>query len=115
MQRNVYKVDAAGQVLGRMATDIATHLIGKYKADYQPHIDSGDEVIVENIKDVKVTGKKLEQKKYYRHSLHPGGLKEEVMGEVFEKDPAEVLRKAVARMLPKNKLRNDRMKRLKIS
>ncbi len=115
MQREVYKIDASGQVLGRMATDIAMHLMGKHRPDYQAHIDFGDIVEVENIKDIKITGKKLEQKKYYHHSLHPGGLKATAMKEVFAEDPAEVLRRSVAKMLPKNKLRNDRMKRLIIS
>lgn len=115
MERDTYKVDAYGQILGRMASDIAMHLMGKHKPSYQPHIDAGDNVIVENIKHVKVTGKKLEQKKYYHHSFHPGGLKEKVMGEVFDENPAKVLQYAVSRMLPKNKLRRDRLKRLKIS
>ncbi|MBU1126285.1 MAG: 50S ribosomal protein L13 [Patescibacteria group bacterium] len=115
MQREVYKVDAKGQVLGRMATDIAMHLMGKHRADYQPHIDFGDTVQVVNIKEVKITGNKLDQKKYFHHTLHPGGIKEKVMGKLFQEDPAEVLRLAVSRMLPKNKLRNDRMKRLMIS
>ena len=115
MERDTYKVDAAGKVLGRMATDIATHLIGKHKPSYQAHIDAGDVVEVVNIADVKITGKKLEQKKYYRHSNHPGGLKEKVMGKLFDENPAKVLEFAVSRMLPKNKHRVERLKRLKIS
>lgn len=113
--REVYKVDAAGQILGRLASDIAIHLIGKHKPSFQPHLDDGDIVEVTNIKDIKITGKKLDQKKYYHHSNYPGGLKEEVMGEVFATDPARVLKLAVSRMLPKNKHRVERLKRLKIS
>ena len=113
--RDIYKVDAAGKVLGRMASDIAVHLIGKHKPSFQSHIDDGDTVEVVNIKEVKISGKKLDQKKYYHHSNYPGGIKEEVMGEVFEKDPARVLKLAVSRMLPKNKQRVERLKRLKIS
>lgn len=115
MQRDTYKVDATDKVLGRLATDIAIHLIGKHKPSFESHIDAGDDVIIENIKDIKITGKKMDQKIYYHHSNHPGGLKQKVMKEVFEEDPAEVLRYAVSRMLPKNKHRVERLKRLKIS
>jgi len=115
MQREIYKVDAAEQTLGRLASDIAKHLIGKHKPSFQSHIDVGDIVEVTNIKDVKITGKKLEQKKYFRHSGFPGGIKTKVMGEIFEEKPSEVLKMAVSRMLPKNKHRVERLKRLKIS
>ena len=115
MQRDTYKVDAAGQVLGRLATDIATRLIGKHKPSFRPHIDAGDIVIVENVKDMKITGKKLDQKNYYRHSGFPGGVKTKPMDELFEENPAKVLEFAVSRMLPKNKHRMERLKRLKIS
>ncbi|MFH1632105.1 MAG: 50S ribosomal protein L13 [bacterium] len=114
-KRDVYKVDAAGQVLGRMASDIAIHLIGKHKPSFERHIDDGDIVEVINADKVKITGAKLEQSEYYKHSGFPGGLKTRSMGKVFAKDPGEVLRQAVSRMLPKNKHRVERMKRLKIS
>jgi len=115
MQRDIYKVDATDQVLGRMASDIAQHLIGKHKVTFQSHIDAGDIVEVTNIEKLKVTGKKMEQKNYYRHSGWPGGIKTKVMGKLFEEKPSEVLKFAVSRMLPKNKHRVERLKRLKIS
>jgi len=115
IQRDTYKVDATGISLGRLASDLATHLIGKHKPSYLPHIDAGDNVEVTNIALVKITGKKLSQKNYYHHTFHPGGLKTMPMEKLFAEDPAEVLRKAVSRMLPKNSHRVERMKRLKIS
>lgn len=115
IKREIYKVDATDQVLGRMAVDIATHLIGKHRPNYQPHIDSGDIVEVENVVKMKVTGKKMEQKKYYRHSGYPGGIKEKTMEVMFNENPAKVLEAAVSRMLPKTKHRTERLKRLKIS
>lgn len=114
MEREIYKVDATDQVLGRMASNIAHHLIGKHKVTFQSHIDAGDVVEVSNVGKMKITGKKLEQKKYFRHSGFPGGIKTKVMGEVFETKPGEVLKMAVSRMLPKNKHRVERLKRLKI-
>lgn len=113
--RKTYTVDASGKILGRLATDIAMHLMGKTSAAFQPHIDAGDFVVVTNAVGIKVTGKKYEEKKYYRHSGQPGGLKTKTMRQIWEKDPAEVLRQAVSRMLPKNKHRTARMLRLKIS
>ncbi|MBU0614000.1 50S ribosomal protein L13 [Patescibacteria group bacterium] len=115
MQREIYKIDATDKSLGRIATDIAMHLMGKHKPDFQSNIDSGDFVEVENIAKVKITGKKLDQKEYYHHTFFPGGLKTMPMRKLFEKDPAEVLRKSVSRMLPKTKHRTERIKRLKIS
>ncbi|MBU4315082.1 50S ribosomal protein L13 [Patescibacteria group bacterium] len=114
-KREVYKVDATGKALGRLASDISNHLIGKYKPSYQAHIDDGDFVEVENIAKIKVTGKKMEQKMYYRHSNYPGGLKTKSMQVMFDEDPAKVLKEAVSRMLPKTKCRTTRMKRLIIS
>ncbi len=113
--RDIYKVDAENQPLGRMASDIATHLIGKHKPTYEPHIDAGDIVEVTNIAKVKVTGRKMEQKNYYRHSGYPGGLKTKVMGQMFIENPGKVLEAAVSRMLPKNKHRDARLNRLRIS
>jgi large subunit ribosomal protein L13 len=115
MQRNTYKIDATGMVLGRLATDIAMHLMGKHLPTYQAHIDSGDVVIVTNVAKMKVTGKKMEQKVYRRHSGFPGGLKEKSMTKMMEDNPADVLKAAVSRMLPKNKLRDPRLNRLNIS
>jgi len=115
IKRETHKIDATGQVLGRLATQIATLLRGKNKPEFQPYLDGGDNVIISNAAKIKVTGKKLEQKKYYRYSGYPGGLKEKKMGEVFAKDPAEVLTRAVWNMLPKNKLRAQMIKRLKIN
>lgn len=115
MQRDTYKVDATDQVLGRMATDIASHLIGKHKPSFQSHIDGGDVVEVTNVANMKITGRKLDQKTYYRHSGYPGGIKHKNMGDLFEEKPAEVLRLAVSRMLPKNTHRTERLKRLIIT
>lgn len=115
LQRDTYKVDATDKILGRLASDIATHLIGKHKPTYQAHIDAGDVIVVENVAKIKVTGKKMEQKNYYSHSGFPGGLRTRNMGKVFAEDPRKILEYAVSRMLPKNKHRVERMKRLNIS
>lgn len=115
IKRDVYKVDVAGKALGRVSTDIAVHLIGKHKPEFQSHLDLGDIVEVENVTQLKFTGKKLEQKPYYHHTGYPGGIKSKTMGEIFENDPAKLLQLAVSRMLPKNKHRKERLKRLKIS
>lgn len=105
-------VDVKDQVLGRISTRVAKLLMGKHKADWVPHLDSGDNVVVINAAEVKVTGKKEKKKKYYRHSGYPGGLKMEVLAELKKRKPTEVVRKAVWNMLPKNKLRKGRMARL---
>jgi len=110
--RKTHKIDATDQVLGRLATQIATLLRGKNKPEFQSYLDGGDNVIITNAAKIKITGKKLEQKIYYHYSGYPGGLKEKKMGEVFTKDPAEVLKRAVWNMLPKNKLRAQMIKRL---
>ncbi len=114
MKREIYKLDADGKTIGRIATRIAYLLRGKNRPDFVYNKDLGGIVEVENIKKVKFTGKKIEQKKYYSHSGYPGGLKEKKIKEVFEKNPGEVLRRAVYKMLPKNKLRDKMIKRLKI-
>ena len=114
-ERQLHKIDATDKAIGRMATEIAGLLRGKHKPEFQLNIDIGDEVEVKNIKQAKFTGKKLDQKEYYRHSGYPGGLKTTKLSELFEKNPIEVLRKAVWNMLPKNKLRKEMIKRLKIS
>jgi large subunit ribosomal protein L13 len=113
MERKTHKIDAEGLVLGRLATRISILLRGKNKPGYSPHKDIGDFVIVENFDKIKVTGKKKEQKKYYRHTGYMGGLKEEVYQKLEKRRPGEILRKAVYGMLPKNKLRPLMIKRLK--
>lgn len=113
-KRETHTIDAAGQNLGRLAVKVAVLLRGKDKPEFVPYKDVGDFVVIQNIKNMGFSGKKLEQKKYYRHSGFLGGLKEKPMGELFEERPDEVLRKAVWGMLPKNKLRKEQIKRLKV-
>ena len=112
MIRNIHKIDATGKAAGRIASEIALLLRGKNKPTYQPHLDEGDIVHVTNVKKIKITGKKLDQKKYFRVSQYPGGLKTTALKELIAKDPGEVLRKAVKQMLPGNKLRPGMLKRL---
>lgn len=107
-------IDASEAPLGRVATQVAKYLIGKYKPTYTPHIDGGDYVVVINAKNVTVTGHKEEGKKYYRHSGFPGGIKEARLADVREKYPERIIEAAVKGMLPKNKLSDDRLKRLRI-
>ena len=109
-----YVIDAEGRTLGRLATQIADLLRGKGKPHYTPHIDTGDFVIVVNAEKVHVTGKKMEQKIYYRHSGYPGGLRSRTLAEQLSRRPEEVLRKAVKGMLPKNKLAARQIVKLKI-
>jgi large subunit ribosomal protein L13 len=115
MNREKYTIDATGKSVGRLATNIANLLRGKNKPEFTPHLDQGAVVEVNNITKLKFTGKKFEQKKYYHYSGYPGGMKEEVLENVFEKDPDKVLRKAVRNMLPDNKLRKNMIKRLIIN
>lgn len=114
ISRNWYVIDASTDTLGRVATQVAEKLIGKHKATYTPHIDNGDFVVVVNSDNIKVSGKKMDDKKYYRHSGYIGSIKEATLGEKIEKDSTKVIELAVKGMLPKNKLQNDRMIRLKI-
>ncbi|RKP06948.1 50S ribosomal protein L13 [Thamnocephalis sphaerospora] len=107
-------VDANERILGRMATRIATTLMGKHKPIYDPAADCGDYVVVINAKSVKVTGRKAQQKMYRHHTGYPGGLKEIPFERMIERKPDEVIRKAVSGMLPKNRLRDVRLKRLLI-
>lgn len=107
-------IDAEGAPLGRVATEIAKYLIGKYKPTYTPHVDGGDYVVVVNAEKVAVTGNKEEAKVYYRHSGFPGGIKDATLKEVREKFPERIIEKAVKGMLPKNKLSVGRMERLKV-
>ncbi|MGM0439210.1 MAG: 50S ribosomal protein L13 [Patescibacteria group bacterium] len=115
MERQTHTIDATDKSPGRLASKIAVLLRGKNKPDFEKHKDMGDEVFVENVDKMKLTGKKVEQKKYYSHSGYPGGLKEKSMEELMEDHPDEVLRRAVFGMLPKNKLRAKQIKRLKFN
>jgi large subunit ribosomal protein L13 len=111
---NWFVVDAAGQVLGRVATRVARVLIGKDKPDFTPHLDCGDHVVVINAAKVVLTGRKIEQKVYRRHSGYPGGFKETGVKRLLATRPEIVIREAVLGMLPKNKLRAHRAKKLRI-
>jgi large subunit ribosomal protein L13 len=114
IERHWWVVDAADQTLGRLATRIATLLEGKHKPSYSPHIDTGDHVVVLNAAKVKVTGNKLEQKKYYRHSNDPGGLKEESLESLLDRKPELVIERAVKGMLPRNRLGRAMIKKMKV-
>src|SRR6202035_3300380 len=114
IHREWYVVDADGQTLGRLATQIADRLRGKNKPQYTPHIDTGDFVVVVNAEKIAVTGNKLDDKMYYRHSGYPGGLRVRPLREQLERRPTEVLRKAVKGMLQKNKLARQQITKLKI-
>ncbi|MFZ1487834.1 MAG: 50S ribosomal protein L13 [Candidatus Saccharimonas aalborgensis] len=107
-------IDATSAPLGRVATEVAKYLIGKYKPTYTPHVDGGDYVIVINAKDTVVTGEKETHKIYYRHSGFPGGIKDAQLKEVREKFPERIIENAVRGMLPKNKLSPERMARLRV-
>ena len=109
-----YVIDAEGQVLGRLATQIAQVLRGKHKPTFTPHLNCGDFVIVINAAKVDVTGKRLDQKMYYRHSQYPGGLKTESLRQMLARHPDRVIQHAVKGMLPHNKLGDDMMDRLKV-
>jgi large subunit ribosomal protein L13 len=113
-QRGWYVVDAEGQTLGRLATRIADALRGKRKPQYTPHVDTGDFVVVVNAEKISVTGNKRADKKYYRHSGYPGGIKQRTLREQLERRPTEVIRKAVKGMLPKNKLASAQLTKLKV-
>ena len=112
--RKWYVVDASEASLGRVATEVAGLLTGKGKPQFTKHIDCGDFVVVVNAKDIVVTGGKETKKVYYRHSSYPGGLKEATLAEKMEKDPTFAITNAVRGMLPANKLRDDRLARLKV-
>ena len=114
INREWWLVDASSMPLGRLAVIIADKLMGKSKVTYTPHIDNGDYVVVINAKDLVVTGEKMTQKKYYRHSGYPGGIKELKLEEVIEKDPSRAISEAVKGMIPKNKLAAERLGRLRV-
>lgn len=107
-------VDADGQILGRLATMLAHRLRGKHKPEFAPHMDNGDFIVVVNCDKIKVTGNKLEQKKYYRHSGYIGGIKETSLEVMLDTKPAQVLTKAVKGMLPRNRLGRAMLKKLKV-
>ena len=114
IERQWFLVDAEGKTLGRLATQIADTLRGKGKPQYTPHVDTGDFVVVVNAEKIQVTGNKLDQKRYYRHSGYPGGLRNRTLREQLERRPTEVLRVAVKGMLPKNRLARQQITKLKI-
>ena len=114
IKREWWIVDAGSMPLGKLAVVIADKLLGKSKVTFTPHTDNGDYVVVINAKNLKVTGDKMTDKHYYRHSGFPGGLTDLTLAEVIEKDPSLAIKQAVAGMLPKNKLQADRLARLRV-
>jgi large subunit ribosomal protein L13 len=114
IERTWYLVDADNKVLGRLATKVATILRGKHKPLFTPHVDTGDFVVVVNAEKIHLTGSKLDNKMYYRHSGYPGGIKATSAGELMEKSPETIIKHAVRGMLPKNKLGREQFKKLKV-
>ncbi|MCD6470937.1 50S ribosomal protein L13 [bacterium] len=112
-KKNIYRIDASGKALGRLASEIAVILIEKNKPSYLPYKKEGNLVIVENVDKMKITGKKLWKKIYYHHTGYPGHLKQKKMIEIFKENPAEILKRAIFGMLPKNKLRKQMIKQVK--
>ncbi|NLY40443.1 MAG: 50S ribosomal protein L13 [Desulfovibrionales bacterium] len=109
-----YLIDAKDKVLGRLATEIASRLRGKHKAEFAPHMDNGDFIIVINADKIKVTGQKMTQKRYYRHTGYPSGLKETTLSDMLKTKPESVITKAVRGMLPKSALGFQMIKKLKV-
>ena len=109
-----YEIDATNAVVGRLATVISKIIRGKNKTTYTPHMNSGDFVVVKNIEQIKFTGKKFQNKKYYKHTGHPGGIKETTPEKLKEKKPGEILKLAVKRMLPTGVLGREQLSKLKI-
>jgi large subunit ribosomal protein L13 len=114
ISHNWFVVDASDKILGRLASAVAVRLRGKHKVEFAPHMDTGDFIIVVNATKVRTTGRKLDQKKYYRHSGWIGGLKETSLRDMLAKKPEDVIRKAVRGMLPKNRLGRAMLKKLKV-
>ncbi|OGH09024.1 MAG: 50S ribosomal protein L13 [Candidatus Levybacteria bacterium RBG_16_35_6] len=114
IKREWHLIDLKGQTLGRVSTQIAKFLMGKSKNNFVRHLDMGDYVVIINAKEVKVTGKKEDNKKYYRHSGFPGGFRTETLKELRAKRPEEIIKHAVSGMLPQNRLRAKMLKRLKV-
>src|SRR5882762_6720156 len=113
-ERDWLLVDARGKTLGRLATQIAETLRGKRKPEYTPHVDTGDFVVVINAEKIHVTGNKLADKRYYRHSGYPGGIRSRTLAEMLERRPEEVIRKAVKGMMPRNRLARQQLTKLKV-
>ena|SRR3972149_2452098 len=114
INRNWHLIDASGAVLGRMSTEIARLLMGKHKATYAPHLDMGDYVVVINAREVVLTGRKVKQKVYRRHTMYPGGFREVKFEKMMADHPERIIEEAVSGMLPKNRLRDKRLKRLRV-
>ena len=114
LNSNWFEIDAKGAVVGRLASIIAMIVRGKNKTTYTPHMDDGDFVVVKNVEQAKFTGKKFQNKKYYRHTGHPGGIKETTPEKLLEKKPSEALKLAVKRMLPGGVLGRKQLSKLKI-
>ncbi|GIP36288.1 50S ribosomal protein L13 [Paenibacillus sp. J2TS4] len=114
VERKWYIIDATGKTLGRLASEAASLIRGKHKPTFTPHIDSGDFVIIINASKIVLTGNKLQDKKYYRHSMHPGGLKVTTAQEMLDKKPERMMELAVHGMLPKNRLGNKMKLKLKV-
>lgn len=114
VQRDWYLVDASGKTLGRLASEIARRLRGKHKTIYTPHVDTGDYIVVVNAGKIRVTGRKLIQKRYYRHTGYPGGIKSLTLEQLLEKAPERAIESAVRGMLPKNPLGRAMFRKLKI-
>lgn len=114
VRRQWFVVDADGKVLGRLASRIAALLRGKHKPTFTPHVDGGDFVVVVNAEKVRLTGRKLHEKVYYWHTGYPGGIKSATLGQLLERQPEWVIQKAVQRMLPKNPLGRQMLRKLKV-
>lgn len=114
VKRDWYIIDASDKVLGRLATEIARRLRGKHKAEYTPHVDTGDYIIVTNAEKVAVTGRKFKEKMYYNHSGFPGGIKSISFEKLQQKNPIQIIERAVKGMLPKNPLGRDMYRKLKV-
>ncbi len=112
VKRTWHLIDAKGKILGRLSSKVAMLLMGKHKVDYSAHMDSGDFVVIINAKEVKVTGNKEQDKKYYRHSGYPGGFRETNLASLRKNHPERIIETAVKRMLPENRLRDKRMRRM---
>ncbi|MBZ4683682.1 MAG: large subunit ribosomal protein [Fusobacteriaceae bacterium] len=114
VSRNWYHIDAEGKILGRLAAEVATIVMGKKKVSYTPHVDNGDYVVITNAEKIAVTGNKMADKRYYRHSGFPGGIKSRTLEELLAKKPEDAILLAVKNMLPKNKLGRQMLKRVRV-
>jgi len=114
IEQKLWLINDEDRILGRMATEVADLIRGKRKPQFTSHLDTGDFVVIVNAEKIKVTGRKLDQKKYYTHSLYPGGIKEETLKDLLERKPEEVIKKAVWGMIPKGKLGRALYKKLKV-